>query len=466
MSLRNFAVHTNLSTYSISDMEAKGKDTKLRPSTQRILDNSFATAPEEARRRFYVLLEPAALGSGNIVAVRETDNAETGRSSLNRRRVNGHGTAAQSSADPAGVGVLAVSWESDLAHVRRTAVRLWATDLDRFRAAEPDTAAPHVVALRWLVAGPEVTTARGGSGRRVGQADVERLRSMRCQLKAMDNAHGGGVAFPMAVTYLRREATPLLNGRYADATGRQLCGAVAGLTLDVGWMAYDAGDHRLARAYLGHALRLSHAADDRLFGGRVLAALSHQALHIGQTALAIDCARAARTGTAQIAPPRAVAMLAAMEAMALAAGRDATACQAALRDAEAAVEQDHVGDGPEWLDFDVGGMYGHAARAYRYLRRGTDCARFAGQAIAACQPEHSRTRAQRYAILAAAHVQSGELEQAAVTGSQIVRVAWNLHSRHVDEEIIGLAKAIRRRNARSGQEFLDQAREYLTARAA
>src|SRR3712207_7413401 len=29
------------------------------------------------------------------------------------------------------------------------------------------------------------------------------------------------------------------------------------------------------------ALRLSHAAGDRLFGGRVLAAMCHQALHLG-----------------------------------------------------------------------------------------------------------------------------------------------------------------------------------------
>jgi hypothetical protein len=282
----------------------------------------------------------------------------------------------------------------------------------------------------------------------------------------IDDAHGGGVAFPMAVTYLRREVAPLLEGRHADATGRQLHGAVAGLSLDVGWMAYDAGDHLLARAYFGQALRLAHAAGDRLFGGRVLAALSHQALHIGQVALAIDCARAARAGTTQVAPPRAVAMLAAMEAVTLAAGGDMSACQGALRDAEAALERARPGDEPGWLDFDVGGLLGHTARAYRYLRRGSHCARVAEQAVAACQPGHSRTRAQRLAILAAGQVEAGELERAAAAGSQVVHEAWSLHSRHVDEEIVGLAKVMRRRDARSSREFLGQARDYLTARDA
>jgi hypothetical protein len=429
MSVRGFAGYLGVGVRTVAAWDARGTRVVPRPEMQAVLDTALERCGDETRERLALLLE---------------HDGKAGDATNN--------------------GVLGLSWESDLAHVRRTAARLWAADLDRFRTVESDASAPHVVTLRWLVAGPEVTTARGGAGRRVGPADVERLHRMRCQLKAMDNAHGGGAAFPMAVTYLRREVAPLLNGRYVDATGRQLFSAVAGLTLDVGWMAYDAGDHRLARGYLGHALRLSHAANDRLFGGRVLAALSHQALHIGQVALAIDCARAARTGTAQTAPPRAVAMLAAMEAMALAAGRDARPCQAALRDAEVALEHARPGDGPQWLDFDAGGLLGHAARAFRYLRRGTDCARLAEQAVAACQPKHSRTRAQRYAILAAAHVQSGELEQAAATGSQIVREAWSLHSRHVDEEIIGLTRAIKRRKARSGQGFLDQAREYLTAR--
>jgi tetratricopeptide (TPR) repeat protein len=431
MSVRAFAGYLGVGVRTVAAWDAQGVQVVPRPEIQAALDTALERGGDEVRQRFASLL------------------AEHG------------GRPGHSDDDD---GMFTLSWEPDLVRLRRAAGQLWAADLDLSRAPKPDAAAPHVLALRWLVAGPEPSTARSGPGRRIGLADIGRLSSMRRLLKAIDNAHGGGAAFPMAVTYLRREVSPLLGGRYTDAIGRQLCGTAAGLALDVGWMAYDAGDHLLARAYLGQALRLAHAAGDRLFGGRVLAALSHQALHIGQVTLAIDFARAARTGTTQVAPPRAVAMLAAMEAMALAASRDAAACRAALHDSEKALEHTRPGDGPQWLDFDTGGMYGHAARAYRYLRRGADCARFAEQAVAACQPGHSRTRAQRYAILAAAHLQTGELEHAAATGSQVVRQAWNLHSRHVDEEIITLAKAIKRRNTGSGREFLGQAREYLTTR--
>jgi hypothetical protein len=66
---------------------------------------------------------------------------------------------------------------------------------------------------------------------------------MQSSLKAIDDTHGGGVALPMAVEYLRGEVAPLLHGRYNDAVGRTLFSATAEFTLGVGWMAYDAGKH-------------------------------------------------------------------------------------------------------------------------------------------------------------------------------------------------------------------------------
>ena len=123
------------------------------------------------------------------------------------------------------------------------------------------------------------------------------------------------------------------------------------------------------------------------------------------------------------------------------------------------------GDEPSWLEFDEGGFLGHAARAYRYLKQGNACQRFAEQSIGACLSDHGRTRAQRYAILAAAYVQQGELEQAAAIGEQVVSEAWHLHSRHVDEEVTNLVKVVKRRQSKGGRDFLGAAREYLTARA-
>lgn len=181
-----------------------------------------------------------------------------------------------------------VEWPADLAATYAQAAALWAEELDRSPLSAHDASASTAVALRWLVATGDPAPTRDTGWRRIGRADVDRIRGVRRQLKAIDNAHGGGAAFPMAAAYLRREVAPLLSGRYDNSTGQALFGAVAELSLDVGWMAYDAGGHRLGRRYMTSALRLSHAAEDRLFGGRVLAAISHQALHPGQVALAVD----------------------------------------------------------------------------------------------------------------------------------------------------------------------------------
>lgn len=56
MTMRDFACHTNLSTYTIRDLEAKGEQTNLRISTQKILDATLAGAPEDARQRFAAAL--------------------------------------------------------------------------------------------------------------------------------------------------------------------------------------------------------------------------------------------------------------------------------------------------------------------------------------------------------------------------------------------------------------------------
>ena len=105
------------------------------------------------------------------------------------------------------------------------------------------------------------------------------------------------MALPLAVEYLRGEVAPLLHGRYSDTVGRALFSATAEFTLGVGWMAYDAGKHGLAQRYMTQALRMSHAANDRAFGGRILAAMSHQALHLGDVQHGLDFACAARAGT-------------------------------------------------------------------------------------------------------------------------------------------------------------------------
>src|SRR5258708_13170001 len=177
-------------------------------------------------------------------------------------------------------------------------------------------------------------------------------------------------------------------------------------------MEYDAGKQDVAERYFGTALNRAKAAGNRLLAGRILAAMSHQAIHLGRVQRGMELAQAARAVTAHIATPRAVAMEAAMEACAHAAAGDSKQCRRALDEAASAVTLIAAGGQPEpeWLDFDEGGYWGHAARAYRDLGQPRQAEEYAQRSVGLCLAGHSRTHAQRNAIHATAHLPMAETD--------------------------------------------------------
>jgi hypothetical protein len=355
-------------------------------------------------------------------------------------------------------------WDDDFDSAVGALIELWRCNLDRreFLGAMGAMAVSSDVALRWLVAPPDEGVERNVGTRRVGLTDVDEVRVMRRTLKAIDDARGGGAVLPIAVKYLRREVAPLLRGRFTDPIGRALFSATADFTLGVGWMAYDAGRHGLAQRYMTQALRMSHAANDRAFGGRVLAAMSHQALHLGDVRHGIDLASAARTGTEGAVTPTVSAMLAAMEACAHASHGDVSRCLKALSDAERALDQSNPGEDPAWVDFDEGGLAGHFARSFRDLNRPGEAERFATRSIAICHPRHLRTRMQRYAILATAHVQQGDLEGACAVGRRVLEEARGLTSTRTLDDVAHLVRLVNASGAGPpAREFTEQARALL-----
>jgi hypothetical protein len=357
-----------------------------------------------------------------------------------------------------------LQWADDLDSAVGALIELWRCNLDRreFLGAMGALAVTSDVALRWLVAPLDEGVERHVGSRRVGLTDVDEIRVMRRNLKAIDDARGGGAALPTAVKYLRREVAPLLRGRFTDPIGRALFSATADFTLGVGWMAYDAGRHGLAQRYMTQALRMSHAANDRAFGGRVLAAMSHQALHLGDVRHGIDLASAARTGTEGAVTPTVCAMLAAMEACAHASHGDARRCLKALSDAERALGQSNPAEDPAWVDFDEGGLAGHFARSFRDLNRPGEAERFATRSIAICHPRHLRTRMQRYAILATAHVQQGDLEGACAVGRRVLEEARGLSSTRTLDDVTHLVRLVNASGAGlPAREFTEQARALL-----
>jgi transcriptional regulator with XRE-family HTH domain len=359
-----------------------------------------------------------------------------------------------------------LQWTDDLDGAVEGLIDLWRSRLDRreFLAAMAATAVISEVALRWLVSPVDARVERDAGARLVGPSDIDAVRAMQQSMKAIDDRHGGGVALPMAVEYLRGEVAPLLRARYTETVGRALLSATSQFTLGVGWMAYDAGKHGLAQRYMAQALRMSHAANDRAFGGRILAAMSHQALHLGDVRHGTDFACAARAGTQGTTTPTIVTMLAAMEACAHAARGDAALCLRALSDAERAFARSTPGEDPLWVEFDEGALAGHLARCFRDLDRPREAEPFALRSIQLCHPAHLRTRVQRYAILASAHAQQGDLEQACAVGRQALAEVPRLRSKRTLDDVACLVHLVGASDSQVAHDFTEEAAELLRSR--
>jgi hypothetical protein len=98
---------------------------------------------------------------------------------------------------------------------------------------------------------------------------------------------GGGHARLLAVRYLTEDVAPWLDGKFTEATGRELFAATSQLVHLAGWMAQDEGDdakHQgLAQRYYAHAFRLAAEAGDPELSATALRGL---AVHASTSATA------------------------------------------------------------------------------------------------------------------------------------------------------------------------------------
>lgn len=183
---------------------------------------------------------------------------------------------------------------------------LWRSDVSRrdFLGGATVAASALVEPSRdWLITPPDPVVARAG-GPRVGPADVAAIRATTEMLVDLDHRFGSGHVRPVVVHYLNSVVSGLLSGGYREETGRQLFAAVARLTELAGYMAVDTGQPGLAQRYYIQALRLAQAADDRGYGGYVLAAsMSHLAATLGNPGRSPNSPARRRRAPARWPPP-------------------------------------------------------------------------------------------------------------------------------------------------------------------
>jgi hypothetical protein len=134
------------------------------------------------------------------------------------------------------------------------------------------------------------------------------------------------------------------------------------------------------------------------------------------------------------------------------------------RNAERAFERSNPSEDPPWVDFDEGGLTGHLARSFRDLNRPREAEQFAVRSIQLCRPTHLRTRVQRYAILASAYAQRGDLEGACAVGQQALEEMGRLRSKRTLDDVARLVEVVGANRSQTTDDFIKDAREVLKSR--
>ncbi|GAB3138450.1 hypothetical protein GCM10027290_05840 [Micromonospora sonneratiae] len=328
-------------------------------------------------------------------------------------------------------GLGGLEFAPDWRHGAEVAAELWRRDMQRrdlLVGAGFSAAAFVAPAFRWLTVRLDEPPVGDGE-RLVGQPDVDTIRQITSVYRGLDNRYGGGHVRDGLVRFLDMEVATLLRGRFDAGTGAALFSAAAEATQLAGWTSYDVGLHGLAQRYMVQALRMAATAGDRPLGAEILAAMSHQAAYLGASAEAVDLARAAGRTAAESGIAAIQAESAVLEAQGHAVGGDEAACAAALDRAERAFDRAERTSAPQWIGyFDEAYLSAKFGHCFVALGRGETAARFAVRSLEMDGHAYARGRQFNLALLALAHAQAGDPEQASVVGCQAAEAAEGLRS--------------------------------------
>ncbi|MFJ2113665.1 hypothetical protein ACIOEX_17560 [Streptomyces sp. NPDC087850] len=187
---------------------------------------------------------------------------------------------------------------------------------------------------------------------RVGTGEVAAVTHMVTALGDAAAELGGGHARHLAVRYLTEDVAPWLNGRYTEATGRELFAATSQLVHLAGWMAQDEGDtpenRGRAQQYYAHAYRLAAEAGDPELSATALRGMAVQAIDLGHRAEAVQLGEACVRHGRHLENPRAVAYYEATLANAAAQDGDRRAATRHLALSESAIGRPSAHPGDSW----------------------------------------------------------------------------------------------------------------------
>lgn len=183
-----------------------------------------------------------------------------------------------------------------------------------------------------------ITQATAGRTVRVGQGEVETVRTMTNRIADILDELGAAHSRPMAAAFLVNSVGPWLQASGTAQVKADLLSAAADLTYLTGWMAMYETAHGLGQKYYIQALKLAREAQDHVTYCRTLRGMALQASNLGYGPKALELADSA----AEAAPasgPRLRAFLAGQQAHGAAMVKDRRQAFARLAETETALAQ-------------------------------------------------------------------------------------------------------------------------------
>ncbi|MFD7861513.1 sporulation protein [Streptomyces sp. NPDC059783] len=241
---------------------------------------------------------------------------------------------------------------------------------------------------------------------------------------------GGNWKASSTASCLREYATPLLRGSYTEETGRDLFRVTAELSRQVGWSAFDAGQHGAAQRHFIQALRLARAAGDVQVGAYVLTTMSLATFLQGYPSEAVDMAEGAYERAKHLPGATKVLSFAKLaQARAHARAGESKEASTALVLSENLLGHARPGTDPAWMNY-----YTHerlatdATEIHRDLGRPNDAIKWSRQADEMPTDRYTRAVGIRLAVEASAYLQKHDLDKGLATGRRSVGLLSQVRS--------------------------------------
>ena len=287
----------------------------------------------------------------------------------------------------------------------------------------------------WLVADTP-QTVEITAGRRIGAGMVDTVTRRVAQLRRVDDHIGGRELRPLVERELRATAGLLRHAAYTDPVGRALLGAVAELCQLAGWVLADAAAPDAAARYHLLGVHAAHAAGDRSTAANLVSTLAYQVANIGDPREAVLLARSAQSGARPHASATMRALLAERVAWAHARAGETRHTERALALVETEYDQRRPADDPSWVYWlDPDEITVMAGRCYVELGHPDRAIPLLSGVLERYDERQARESALYTSWLAEAHLQAGDVDQAAHLAGRTLDLSSSTSSSRGDDRV-------------------------------